>query len=129
MKNCRFCNKPMLPINDGFMADIDISVEHSMWECHFCPRTVKEYDDDDLWFSIVTFYNGHWYEVMQSYICRDPNCSAPEPPLISIYKLTMYEDEQERPCLKSKLVFEISQDPKITPQNVDEKLAMLLTFS
>src|SRR5512135_2451435 len=109
MKNCRFCNKPMLPAVHEFPGDMDVSVEHSMWECHFCPRTVKEYDDDDLWFSITAFYNGSWYEVMQSYVCRDPNCTAPEPPLTSIYKYTMYEDQQERPNIKSELVFELSE--------------------
>lgn len=127
--NCRFCNKPMVPSTDGFMADADLTVEHSIWECHFCPRTVKEYEDDDLWFSILGFYNGHWYEVMQSYICNDANCKTKEPPLTSIYKYIFYEDSQKRPCIKTELVFEISQDPKLTPHNVDEKLALLLTFS
>lgn len=117
----------MIPATDAFMADADITIEHSMWECHACPRTVREYADDDLWFSILSFYNGHWYEVMQMYICNDPKCK--DPPLTSIYKYTFYEDAQGRPCLKSNLVFEISEDPKLTPQNVDEKLAFLLTFS
>lgn len=119
----------MIPCTGGFMADADITVDKSMWECHFCPRTVREYEDDDLWFSILSFFNGHWYEVMQSYVCKDPNCTAPEPPLTSIYKYTFYEDSQERPCLKSELVFELSEDPKITPENIDSKLAILLTFS
>lgn len=127
MKNCRFCNKPMIPATGSFMAEADITVEHSMWECHFCPRTVREFEDDELWFSIMSFYNNHWYEVMIMYVCKDIKCS--DPPLTSIYKYSFYEDVQERPCVKSELVFEISEDAKITPYNVDEKLAMLLTFS
>jgi hypothetical protein len=125
MKTCRFCQKPMLPATNEFPGDMDIPVDHSLWECHFCPRTVKEYEDDDLWFSIVGFYNGNWYEVMQMYVCGE----CKDPPLTSIYKYTLYEDDQERPCIKSVLAFEISEDAKITPQNVDSKLALLLTFS
>ncbi len=125
MKNCRFCNKPMLPKTDTFPADFDITVEHSIWECHACPNTVKEYDDDDCWFSITAFFNGNWYEVMQSYVCS--NCK--EDPLLSVYKYTLYEDSTGNVNLKSEFVMELSQDAKITPQNVEQKLAMLLVFS
>lgn len=129
MKDCRFCQKPMLPCINEFPADMDITVEYTHWECHYCPRTVKEYDDTDLWFCITSFYNGSWYEVMQSYICTDPKCIPSDSPLTSIYKYTMYEDFQERPNIKSELVLELNEDIKVTPQNVDEKLALLLTFS
>jgi len=117
----------MIPATGSFMADADISVENSMWECHMCPRTVKEFKDDPLWFSILSFFNGHWYEVMQMYICNDKECK--DPPLTSIYKYTFYTDDSQRPCIKSDLVLELNEDPKITPQNVDEKLAVILTFS
>lgn len=129
MKSCRFCQKPMLPAHGGFAADMDITIEYVHWECHNCPRTVKEYDDADTWFSVMSFYNGNWYEVMQSYVCTDPKCIPSDPPLTSIYKYTLYKDSNSRNCLKTELVFELSQDIKLTPQNIDDKLAMLLVFS
>jgi hypothetical protein len=115
----------MLPVHDNFPGDMDVLVDHSFWECHHCPRTVKEYDDDDCWFSILGFFNGAWYEVMQSYVCA--NCK--EQPLTSVYKYSLYHDAQDKPNLKSVLVFELSEDLKVTPQNVDQKLATILIFS
>lgn len=126
MKNCRFCKKPMLPITD-IIPDSDTSVDHSMWECHFCPATVKEYGGDEDWFSILGFWNGNWYEVMQFYVLTD--LDPKEPPLLSIYKLTTYDNDGKQPCVKSEFVKEWNIDGKITPENIQHKLATLLVFS
>lgn len=125
MKNCRFCGKPMLPIID-ILPDSDSTVEHSMWECHACPATVKEWEEPKYGFAILAFYNDHWYEVIQMYV---PEGEHDDPPLTSIYKYTLYENEFEQPCVKSELALELSIDSKITPQNIQQKLAMLLVFS
>lgn len=117
----------MIPVTNSFMAEADIEVDNCMWECHLCPRTVRQYEDDDLWFSILSFYNGSWYEVMQMYICNEKECK--EPPLTSIFKYIFYTDDKNKSCVRSPMVIELSEDPKITPQNVDEKLAIILTFS
>jgi hypothetical protein len=123
--NCRFCQTPMLPIQD-IPPDSDALVDHyTLWECHCCPATVKQYDSDEDWFSLMTFHNGHWYEVMQMYT----SIGSKEPPLLSIYKLTMYEDDFDRQNIKSSLILEINVDGQITPQNIKTKLATILTFS
>lgn len=115
----------MLPIVD-IVPDSDTSVLFSMWECHNCPSTVKQYADDDYWFSIITFYGGHWYEVMQMYV---PPEEHKEPPLLSIYKYTVYKNSQNQPSVRSELAMEFSIDAQITPQNINQKLATILTFS
>lgn len=126
MKDCRFCGKPMLPITD-IIPESDTSVEHSMWECHNCPATVKQYDNDEDWFSILGFWNGHWYEVMQFYTLSPYDTT--EPPLLSIYKYTTYRNENKQPCVRSEMVKEWNIDGKITPENIHQKLATLLVFS
>lgn len=122
--NCRFCGKLMLPVESIF-GESDMQVSHAMWECHACPATVKQYPDDNCWFSIMAFYGGHWYEVMQMYVCAD----CKEEPLLSIFKYTMYFNENDEPQIKSEFVMEISEDGHITPENVHQKLATLLVFS
>lgn len=123
--NCKFCQTPMIPIQD-IPPDSDARVEHCvLWECHACPSTVKHYDNDEDWFSILTFFNGCWYEVMQMYTSP----SSKEPPLLSIYKYTFYQDEYDQPNIKSVLALELNIDGQITPQNIDSKLATILTFS
>lgn len=124
LKNCRFCGKPLLPVENIF-GEADMQVSHAMWECHNCPATVREYPDDECWFSILAFYGGHWYEVMQSYVCDD----CKEEPLLSIYKYTLYLNDQHEPQIRSEMVFELSQDGHITPQNIQQKLATFLVFS
>lgn len=123
--NCRFCNTPMLPIQD-IPPDSDARVDYGVyWECHCCPNTVKQCDDGEDWFSIMAIHNGQWYEVMQMYI----NIGSKEPPLLAIYKLSIYEDEYDRPNIKSTFVLELNIDGQITPQNINTKLATILTFS
>lgn len=123
--NCRFCNVPMLPIED-IVPDSDQQFEHSMWECHNCPATVKQYTSDPSWFSILAFYNGHWYEVMQMYV---PEGNHKDPPLLSIYKYTIYLNDLGKPNIRSELAQEHSFDGRITPQNIKDKLATFLVFS
>jgi len=115
----------MLPIQD-IPPDSDARVDYGvLWECHNCPATVKQYDRDEDWFSITAFHNGHWYEVMQMYTSPESN----DPPLLSIYKITLYQDEYEQPNIKSVLALELNIDGQITPQNINSKLATILTFS
>lgn len=123
---CRFCGKPMLPIVD-IIPDSDTTVEHSMWECHSCPATVRQYDGDQDWFSIFGFFNGSWYEVMQFYVLAPQDTK--EPPLLSIYKLTPYRNENKQSSIKSEFVREWNIDGNITPENIQSKLATLLVFS
>lgn len=52
-----------------------------------------------------------------------------EPPLLSIYKLTMYEDDFDRHNIKSVLILEKDMDANLTPDNIKDKLATILTFS
>lgn len=125
MNLCRFCQTPMLPIED-IPPESDMSVNHAMWECHACPATVKQYTDDPSWFSILTFFNGHWYEVMQMYT---PAEIHKEPPLLSIYKYIMYQNDSHNQSIKSEFVLELSIEGNITPQNINQKLATILTFS
>lgn len=113
----------MLPIED-IPPDSDISVNHAMWECHNCPATVKSYNDDEDWFSILSFFNGHWYEVMQFY-----TDTGKEPPLLSIYKYTIIQTDKHNTQVQLILAKEFNLDGKITPQNIKEKLATLLVFS
>jgi hypothetical protein len=115
----------MLPIQD-IPPDSDARVDYGvLWECHNCPATVKQYDRDEDWFSILTLYNGHWYEIMQMYTAAD----SKDPPLLSIYKITLYEDEYEQPNIKSVLALELNINGQITPQNINSKLSTILTFS
>jgi hypothetical protein len=125
MKNCRFCNKPMLPVID-IITESDSTVEHCMWQCHACPATVTQSYDED-WFSLLAFWNGHWYEVMQFYVLRPDDTK--ELPLLSIYRYTTYLNDSDQPCLKSEFVKEWNMDGKITPENIQHKLATLLVFS
>ena len=123
--NCRFCEAPMLPIQD-IPPDSDARVDYGvLWECHNCPHTVKQYDMDEDWFSIMVLYGGHWFEVMQMYT----SWGSKEPPLLSIYKITIYKDEYEQSNIKSVLALELNIDAKITPENIKSKLATILTFS
>lgn len=125
MNLCRFCKTPMLPIQD-IPPDWETTIDHVMWECHACPATVKQYTDDPSYFAIMTFYNGHWYEVMQMYV---PEGAHTDPPLLSIYRYTYYVDEFKRNCIKTELALELSIEGNITPQNINQKLATILTFS
>lgn len=114
----------MLPLED-ISPESDVSITHCMYECHACPSTVKYYSSDEDWFSILTFYNGHWHEVMQFYSKSDMT----EPPLLSIYKYVIYKPDAYNTSIKSEFVMEFNFDGKITPQNIKEKLATFLTFS
>ena len=124
MKKCRFCDTPMLPLED-IQPESDVSINHCMWECHNCPSTVKSYSNDEDWFSILTFYKGHWYEVMQFYTEQD----SKEPPLLTIYKLTVYQTDTHNTSILSEFITEFNVNGNITPQNIKEKLATLLVFS
>jgi hypothetical protein len=129
MKNnnlCRFCGVDMLPMED-ITPQSDIQVGFSLWECHNCPSTVRQYTNDPDWYSILAFFNGSWYEVTQIYI-ENPDINK-GPSLLAIYKYTIYMDENDKPNIKSDLALELNIDGKITPQNVKEKLATILTFS
>ncbi len=124
MINCRFCQVPMLPAED-IMPDSDTEYRFSTWECHNCPATVRQRSDDPDWFAILAFYNGHWFEVMQMYVKPD----SKDPPLLSIYKLTQYINDNYNDAVKSEFVMELNVNGNITPQNIKDKLAVILTFS
>ena len=124
MMNCRFCNVPMLPTED-VMPDSDTEYRYSTWECHNCPATVRQRNDQQDWYAILAFYNGHWFEVMQMYTEK----GSKEPPLLSIYKLTPYINDQYTDSVKSEFVLELNVNGNITPQNIKDKLAVILTFS
>ncbi len=123
--NCRFCKTPMLPLLD-IPLDSDTTANWTLWECHACPHTVKSYEKEEDWYSILSFYNGHWYEVVVFY-----TDTKQEPPFISIYKYTTYKGEKGDWVVKSELIKELDIDPstQITPQNIQSKLATILTFS
>ena len=127
---CRFCEYPMLPISD-INPDSDTQVDHNWWECHHCPATVRQYGTDKDWFSILAFFHGHWYEVMQFYVLDqlETQLTKREPPLVSVFKLTVYMDGNKKPCVKSEMVVEVNEDAKLTPQNIHQKLATLVVFS
>lgn len=124
MMNCRFCNVPMLPTED-IMPDSDTEYKYSTWECHNCPATVRQRNDHQDWYAILAFYNGHWFEVMQMYTEE----GSKDPPLLSIYKLTQYINDEYNDAVKSEFVMELNVNGNITPQNVKDKLAVILTFS
>ena len=123
--NCRFCKTPMLPLLD-IPVDNTIIAEGTVWECHACPSTVKSYEKEEDFYSILSFYNGHWYEIAVFY--TDTNM---EPPFISIFKYTEYKRKDGRSGIIIDLIKELDIDPstQITPQNVNSKLATILTFS
>lgn len=122
--NCRFCQMPMLPVEE-VMPDSDTEYKYSTWECHNCPATVRQRNEDLDWFAILAFYNGYWFEVMQMY--TEPN--SKDPPLLSIYKITQYINDDYNNAIKSEFVMELNVNGNITPQNIKDKLAVILTFS
>lgn len=114
----------MLPTED-VMPDSDTVYKYSTWECHNCPATVRQRPDETDWFSILAFYNGSWFEVMQMYT----TANSKDPPLLSIYKLTQYINEDYEDAVKSQFVMELNVNGNINPDNIKEKLAVILTFS
>ena len=93
------------------------------WLCYNCPNVVKQRNNIDS-FSIMTRLKDSWYEVEQMYTAPD----ATEPPLLSISKY-VFVQEDERFFAKSEFVLELNVDGRITPENVKDKLATILTFS
>lgn len=124
MIKCRFCQAVMLP-NESVMPDSDTEYRYCTWDCHNCPSTVRQSADDKDWFAILTFYNGHWFEIMQMYT----ESGSKDPPLLSIYKLTPYTNDAGNISVKSEFVMELNVNGNITPQNIKDKLAVILTFS
>ena len=124
MMKCMFCQAPMLP-NEDVMPDSDTQYSHCTWECHNCPATVRQRKDQQDWFAILAFYNGSWFEVMQMYTKEE----SKDPPLLSIYKLTQYINDVHEYAIKSEFVMELNVNGNITPQNIKDKLAVMLTFS
>lgn len=94
------------------------------WLCYKCPNVVKQFSNKVDSFVIMTRLKDSWYEIEQMYTSPD----SKEPPLLSISKY-FFIKEGEKLFTKLEFVLELNVDGRITPENIKDKLATILTFS
>lgn len=121
--NCRFCYGEMVAGNKTYPTLGKAFSEIKEWLCYNCPNAVRQFSNTDS-FTIMVRYNESWYEVEQMYTQEN----SKEPPLLSISKCVFYEEEGKY-LVKNEFVLELNVDGKITPQNIQDKIATILTFS
>ena len=123
--HCPFCKKVAYPTNGSgggfFMASSNSS--NSSWMCFHCPSVVK-FETPNNNYSILSFCNGHWYEVTwlkdsKKYI---------------IHKFTTElavneENASEYWAYERKLAIALESEETITPKNIHDKLKTILVFS
>lgn len=122
--NCRFCHNKMTAGNKTYPELGQAFNDIREWLCYSCPNVVKQFSNNADSFTIMTRLNDSWYEVEQMYTAP----GATEPPLLSISKYAFIK-EGEKFYAKSEFILELNVDGKITPQNIKDKLATILTFS
>lgn len=117
-KKCKFCKVELCPLNPG----IGGTYTYGYWMCYACPVPVKYSGPECEFFSLTCCYNNRYY--ILSYSPKSEKFS------LSYISVTPFliEDGIETPYVELHAVLNAQNLTNITPQNIKQKLATILTF-